>query len=156
MRNLLQALASIVLKLNPSFIMKKFIILSILATIMLSCSTDDDAVSYGFEVLPIESVDIPDEFTLGETYPITVTYNRPSTCHFFRDFYYAKENNERTVAVVNTVIAQNDCEDLTDTETTATFNFQVTSNGSYIFKFWQGKDANDENVFLEIEVPVTN
>lgn len=137
-------------------IMKKFFVLSFLVVLLFSCSTDDDSVAYSFELLPIESVDIPDEFMLGETYPITVTYERPSTCHIFRDFYYVKDNNERTVAVVNTVFEQNDCEDLIDTMLTATFNFQVTSNGSYIFKFWQGKDDNDEDIFLEIEVPVTN
>lgn len=136
--------------------MQKFFVLSFLVALFFSCSVDDDSVSFSVDILPIESVDIPDEFKLGETYPITVTYERPSSCHVFRDFYYAKHNNERTVAVVNTVFEQNDCLDLTDTMLTATFNFQVTSNGSYIFKFWQGKDDNDEDIYLEIEVPVTN
>ncbi|WP_203256696.1 hypothetical protein [Hyunsoonleella ulvae] len=136
--------------------MKKFLILSCLVTLLFSCSLDDDSTNFSVEILPIESVDIPDEFTLGEVYPITVTYERPSNCHAFREFYYARHNNERTVAVVNTVFEQNTCEDLTDETLTATFNFQVTSNGSYIFKFWQGKDDNDEDIFLEIEVPVTN
>ncbi len=136
--------------------MKKFFVLSFLVTLLFSCSVDDNGVDFSFEILPIESVDIPDEFTLGAIYPITVTYERPTSCHLFRDFYYLKENNERTVAVVNTVFEENDCEDLTDEMLTATFDFQVTSNGSYIFKFWQGKDDSDEDIFLEIEVPVTN
>ncbi|PQV49503.1 hypothetical protein CLV33_103136 [Jejuia pallidilutea] len=136
--------------------MKKFFILSLFVTLLFSCSLDDDNTNFNIEILPIESVDIPDEFTLGEVYPITVTYERPSNCHVFREFYYAKHNNERTVAVVNNVFEQNDCVDLTDTTLTATFDFQVTSNGSYIFKFWQGKDENDEDIYLEIEVPVTN
>jgi hypothetical protein len=34
------------------------------------------------------------------------------------------------------------------------FNFQVTSTKPYIFKFWQGKDTEGNNIFLEIEVPV--
>lgn len=136
--------------------MKKFLILSFLATVLFSCSLDDDSVNFSADVLPIESVDIPDEFTLGEVYPITVTYARPTNCHSFREFYYAKHNNERTVAVINTVFERNDCVDLIDETLTATFDFQVTSNGSYIFKFWQGKDDNDDDIFLEIEVPVTN
>lgn len=136
--------------------MKKFLILSCLVTLLFSCSLDNDITSINAEILPIESVDIPDEFTLGEVHSITVTYLKPSSCHSFREFYYAKHNNERTVAVVNNVIEQNTCEDLTDVSVTATIDFQVTSNGSYIFKFWQGKDDNNEDIFLEIEVPVTN
>lgn len=136
--------------------MKKFLILSFVVASLFSCSLDDDSTDFSVEFLPIESVEIPDEFTLGEVYPITVTYERPTSCHFFRKFYYAKHNNERTVAVINNVFERNDCEELTDAMLTATINFQVTSNGSYIFKFWQGKDENDEDIFLEIEVPVTN
>lgn len=136
--------------------MKKFLILSFLVASLFSCSLDDDGTNFSVEFLPIESVDIPDEFTLGEVYPITVTYIRPSSCHAFREFYYAKHNNERTVAVINNVFERNDCEDLTDAMLTATINFQVTSNGSYIFKFWQGKDDDGEDMFMEIEVPVTN
>lgn len=136
--------------------MRKIFILSIVAAVLFSCSLDDDSANFSFEILPIEEVDIPEEFTLGEVYPITVTYERPTNCHSFRDFYYLKENNERTVAIISTVFEQDNCEDLTDASLTATFNFQVTSNGSYIFKFWQGQDENEEDIFLEIEVPVTN
>jgi len=106
------------------------------------------------KVLPVESVDIPDEFELGETYPITVSYLRPSTCHGFKEFYYLKENNERTVAPITYVFDNNDCETLEDNLVEATFNFIVTSNGSYIFKFWQGEDTDGETQYLIIEVPV--
>ena len=41
-----------------------------------------------------------------------------------------------------------------DAEASYTFNFYVTSNGSYIFKFYQGEDTNGQDVFLTIEVPV--
>jgi hypothetical protein len=119
-----------------------------------SCSVDDDSTSFSFEVLPVESVDIPDEFELGETYPITVSYLRPSTCHGFKEFYYLKENNERTVAPITYVFDNNDCETLEDNLVEATFNFIVTSNGSYIFKFWQGEDTDGETQYLIIEVPV--
>ena len=69
----------------------------------MSCSVDNDATEFNLEVLPIDSVDIPTEFTLGETYPITVSYLRPSTCHSFKNFYYYKENNQRTVASITYV-----------------------------------------------------
>lgn len=136
--------------------MKKLIALSLTLFLFVSCSLNDDDQSFSFEILPIESVDIPNEFALGETYPITVSYFKPSSCHAFKEFYYLKENNERTVAAINYVFERNNCEDLTDELVEATFNFIVTSNGSYIFKFWQGEDANGEDQYLIKEVPVVD
>lgn len=122
--------------------------------LFIACSVNDDDVNYSFEILPVESVDIPSEFVLGEVYPITISYFRPSTCYSFNDFYYLKELNERTVAPINYVFDRNDCENLNDELVEATFNFIVTSNGSYLFKFWQGEDSNGESIFLTVEVPV--
>ena len=138
--------------------MKNLLVLCLTLILFASCSVDDDGTNYSLEVLPVESVDIPTEFSLGEVYPITVSYFRPSTCHSFREFYYLKENNERTVAPINYVfeheIEQNGCTNLEDNLVEETFNFIVTSNGSYIFKFWQGEDNNGEDQYLIIEVPV--
>ncbi|WP_445731573.1 hypothetical protein [Mariniflexile sp.] len=137
--------------------MKKLIALSLALILCASCSLDDDNSSnYSFEILPVESVDIPNQFELGKTYPITVTYLKPSTCHVFREFYYSKNLNERTVAPVTYVLENNNCETLDAVSEEATFNFIVTGNGSYIFKFWQGEDANGEDQYLIIEVPVVN
>jgi hypothetical protein len=141
--------------------MKRLIILSLTLILFASCSIKDDGINYNdanysLDILPIESVDMPDTFTLGETYPITVSYLKPSTCYSFKEFYYLKNNNERTVAVINYVTNNNSCTDLQDELVEATFNFVVTSNGSYIFKFWQGTDENDVDQYLTIEVPVTN
>lgn len=134
--------------------MKRLVVFCLTLMLFASCSVDDDSTSFSFEVLPVESVDIPDEFELGETYPITVSYLRPSTCHGFKEFYYLKENNERTVAPITYVFDNDDCETLEDNLVEATFNFIVTSNGSYIFKFWQGEDTDGETQYLIIEVPV--
>ena len=137
--------------------MKKILIYGFTILLFFSCSIDDDSNNYSLEILPVESVDIPDEFELGQTYPITVHYFRPTTCHAFREFYYVKENNIRTVAPINYVFEEdNNCTDLENDLVEATFNFIVTSNGSYIFKFWQGEDTNGEDQYLTIEVPVVN
>jgi hypothetical protein len=134
--------------------MKKLIAYCVLLLALASCSLgDDNAPNYHFEILPIESVDIPDEFTLGETYPITVSYYKPSSCYVFNDFYYTKELNQRTVAVINTVYDDQVCTqamELVD----ATFNFIVTSNLTYVFKFWQGEDDNGNDLYYIVEVPV--
>jgi len=135
--------------------MKKIISLIALFFLFNSC-TPDSGSDYLFEVLKIESVDIPTEFTLGETYPITVHFNRPTSCHHFNGLYYEKDLNIRTIAVESAVEQRSDCQDLSaaDAADEYTFNFYVTSNGSYIFKFWQGKDDQGNNIFLEYEVPV--
>ncbi|WP_158846338.1 hypothetical protein [Algibacter sp. L1A34] len=133
--------------------MKKLLVICLML-ILASCSVDDDSVNYSFEILPVESVDIPTEFVIGETYPITISYLKPSSCHSFREFYYLKNNNERTVAPINYVFEEDNCETLENELVENTFNFNVTGNGSYIFKFWQGEDADGEDQYLIIEVPV--
>ena len=136
---------------------KKIISLLALFFILNSCSPADDT-QYSFKLMPIESVDIPAEFTLGETYPITVHYTVPTSCYYFSSLYYDKDLNIRTIAIENAIAQRNNCQDLiaADGAKTYTFNFYVTSNGSYIFKFYQGKDDQGNNIFLEYEVPVTN
>lgn len=75
--------------------MKRLIILGLSLILFASCSLNDDkGIDYNLDVLPIESVDMPDAFTLGETYPITVSYFKPKTCHAFKEFYYLKNNNK--------------------------------------------------------------
>ena len=137
--------------------MRKIIPLLALFFLFNSCSTGDDT-NYLFELRPIQSVDIPTEFTLGQTYPITVHYTKPTSCYYFSSLYYDKDLNVRTIAVENAVAQKNNCQDLSPAQAVSdyTFNFYVTSNGSYIFKFYQGKDENGVNIFLEYEIPVTN
>lgn len=134
---------------------KKIASLLVLLFLFNSCTPDNDGPHYSFELLKIESVDIPTEFTLGQTYPITVHYKLPTTCHFFNQLYYEKDLNKRTIAVESAVLQSDQCTDTPTATGEYTFNFYVTSNGgSYIFKFYQGKDVNGDSIFLEYEVPV--
>lgn len=134
--------------------MKRLILITLSLLLFASCSLDDKSQEYDLEVLPVESVEMPESFTLGEIYPITVSYLRPTTCNSFNEFYYRKSLNERTVAVIDYKVISNNCKDLSDELVEASFNFIVNSNGSYIFKFWQGVDENNEDKYLTIEVPV--
>lgn len=132
--------------------MKKFVAYILLAIFIFSCSTSDDSSQeYVYEILPVESATLPDQFYLGDTYEITLTYIRPTSCYAFNNIYYLQEANERTIAVVATVITGNNyCETLGE-ETETSFNFKATELGSYIFKFWQGEDN-----YMVVEVPVVN
>lgn len=128
-------------------------ILFVLLTFTLySCSVSDDWLDTYFEIVPVESAILPEEFVLGEIHLIELTYLRPSTCHAYNNIYYVTDSNERTVAVVTKVFDRNNCEEIS-TELEASFNFKPTELGSYIFKFWQGT-IDDEDLYLIIEVPV--
>ncbi|MDI9256157.1 hypothetical protein [Flavobacterium sedimenticola] len=136
--------------------MKRIISLIALVFVFNACSVDDGN-DFLFELLPVESVDIPTEFTMGETYQIKMYYRRPTTCHSFNTIYYDKDLNVRTIAIESAVRQASYCEELTENNLVeCSFNFLVTSNGSYIFKFYQGQDEQGNNIFLQYEVPVTN
>ncbi|RKE98887.1 hypothetical protein [Ichthyenterobacterium magnum] len=131
-----------------------FLCLFIIA-LLSSCSTEVTGPNFYYEILPVETVTIPEEFAYGETYEISLSYLRPSGCHVFNDFYYLSEENQRTVAIVNTVYTDEVCETFTNEEVEVSFNFQVNNMSPYVFKFWQGEDENGNDLYYIVEVPVT-
>ena len=54
----------------------------------------------------------------------------------------------------NYVIEQDDCQPITNITRQEVLKFKPTEVGTYTFKFWQGKDTNGDDIFLEIERPV--
>ncbi len=141
--------------------MKKVLLLGIIITSVLSCSLDNSTEEeFFFEILPIESVTLPSEMRYQESYTINYTYFKPSTCHIFNDLYYLSEGNFRTIAVINTVLNEVNnvvCQPLTDELEERSFTFFCSNNsGSYVFKFWKGKDEIGEDVYTFVEVPIVN
>lgn len=136
--------------------MKKYVLLlGVVISTLTSCNIDDDRASFYLEVLPIESVEMPEEFIFGETHEIFMDYIRPTSCHVFNDFLYQINEQERTVGVLNTVYTDGACEE--DLETvTVSFQFNVTSLDTYVFKFYQGEDEDGVDQYLIIEVPVVD
>lgn len=135
--------------------MKKLIVFFLIGIgIFTSCSIENDnPPNFYVEIMPIQSVDVPESFVHGETYEISVTYNRPNSCYEFNDFIYSIQQNERTVAVVNTVYTDIDCTNLSE-PVTVSFDFVVVSTETYLFKFYQGADSQGQDQYLLIEVPV--
>ena len=133
--------------------MKKILFI-LLLFVMFSCSSDDDNLETRFELIAVESAEVPEEFILGNSYRIDMTYFRKTTCHAYNSIYFRTEGNERTVAVINTVFESNgNCEDL-NTELEAFFHIDVLQPGSYVFKFWKGTDESGEDIYDIVEVPV--
>lgn len=121
---------------------------------LMSCGVDDDFQSFHFEIMPIESVEIPEEFIYGETYEIFMDYVKPTDCYVFTDFLYQIDDQERTVGIWNTVYTESSCMEGPET-VTVSFRFFVTSLETYVFKFYQGEDEEGVDQYLIIEVPVT-
>lgn len=133
---------------------KKFLILFALTVVFNACSLDDDDnLYYSIETLPIKEAIVPAEFEFGSFYDITVTYDLPSSCHFFDQLYYEYEGTSRIVAVNAGVLENTDCED-SITEKEFTFTVRVEQVEDYLFKFWNGKDNSGNDIFIEILVPV--
>ncbi|HIB36181.1 hypothetical protein [Mesonia sp.] len=137
--------------------MKRFILFAISALLLASCSVDDsDNLYVNYELVPVDSVVIPDTLDFGQTYDFEVTYERPTDCHFFEGFDYNQGVNERIIGVVNSVVINGDteCLELEDELVTQTLPFEVIREDYYIFKFWQGVDEEGEYIYLTKEVPV--
>jgi hypothetical protein len=97
---------------------------------------------------------VPQSFTLGQTYEIKLKYKKPSDCHSYQGIYYDKNLNVRTIGIQTAVLESTNCAPLTTEPVEVSFNFLVTNTGSYIFKFYKGEDANGQNIFEEVEIPV--
>ena len=134
--------------------MKKIVLFIVLITSVLSCSVDNDNTTYTYSVLPVEGYVVPTSFTLGETYEIKLKYQKPSSCHIYQGIYYDKDLNTRTIAIQTAVQNNQVCTADVPPISEVSFNFIVNNTGSYIFKFYKGKDANGENIFEEVEIPV--
>lgn len=133
--------------------MKKIVLFLVLITSIMGCSLNDPD-TYSYQILPVESYTIPDSFTLGETYEITLKYQKPTSCHLFQSIYYEKELNTRIVAIQTALKDNQTCSQVLPPLSEVTFNFYVTNTGSYIFKFYKGQDIDGEDVFEEVEIPV--
>lgn len=131
------------------------VILLMLGLSSNSCDLNDDGPNFHFVPIQITEVEIPASFELNEVYEIDVSYLLPDGCTYFEGFDFTKpELTTRTVVVVGAKRTdQVACPEIAQ-EGVATINFEVIYNQPYLFKFWQGEDADGEQQYLEIEVPV--
>ena len=134
--------------------MKKIIALLGIFILSISCSVEDNNTYVHYELLKIDSVILPQDFVLNEENEIQINFIRPTNCHGFDGFYYEKDEFTRTVAVQGYVVEQDNCTTLTSSTSTQTLRFLPTVSGTYLFKFWKGKDVNDVDIFEEISIVV--
>lgn len=119
-----------------------------------ACDIGDDEANYRFVSLITVAVDMPEEFRLNETYEIGVTVLEPNGCTGFEGFDIQPEDTTvRRVVAIGTEQFDMPCtEALSEVETS--FDFICLYPGTYVFRFWTGKNEDGLDEFMEFEVPV--
>ena len=133
--------------------MKKIILLFAGLFLFYACLNNDDQINYGYEILPVDEYTTPLAFTFGEKDTIKVKYTLVNGCYSFDNVYYEYQDTARIVAVRALVVLDENCtENITQKEHEIIVT--VTQKEDYVFKFYKGEDANGENIFEEVVVPV--
>ena len=141
--------------------MKKCIMLGCLLTLIWSCTVDEGSGNnFHFEIMPIANVEVPDTFESGNLNRINYSYYLPTNCHGYNNLYYIENGNQRTIAVVTTVTETFgtglECQPLIDELDDRSFDiFAPPGLNTMILNFWQGEDENGEDIYLTVEVPVS-
>lgn len=137
--------------------MKKIILVITLIISLSACTIDNDNNNYyTYQVLPVESYILPESFTLGQTYNITLKYQRQTACEIFQGIYYSKDLNTRTIAIQTASKSDQACTQELPELSETKFDFKVTNTGSYIFKFFKGKDIEGKDTFEDVEIQVVD
>ncbi len=135
--------------------MKRYTLIILALFAFSACSTDNnDMPNYHFEYVSISSVDIPEEFVLGETYPVTITYELPNSCSEFYSYDYIYSDTSRIIGAIAIVDDSTTACDEMITSESFTINVQASQTETYTFKFWQGQDDQGVDQYLIIDVPV--
>ncbi|PID68873.1 MAG: hypothetical protein CSA39_02635 [Flavobacteriales bacterium] len=135
--------------------MKRVITVVLLTLTLVSCSLDSDNDNIVVVVLPVKSYEVPEFFNYGETHALKVTYDLPDGCHSFYRLYYQQQDTARVVAIEALKNLDATCtEQIIEKE--HEFNVSVSQREDYLFKFWKGKDSNNEDIFEEVTIPVVN
>ena len=134
--------------------MKKVFLLIGVLGLITSCSlNDDEGQQFRFEAVPVQNATLPDTLIYGEQYQIPVSYVPPANCYYFDGFNYQRQDSTRYVAVINRVFENESCDTNTQ-EVEQILNFEVLYTYKYVFKFYQGDDANGDPIYLTKIVPV--
>lgn len=134
--------------------MRKIIFTLSLLFIFSGCSVDDEPTPrLVYELVPIVSTNLPEEFTAGESYDLKFTYQLPTPCHNFTGINVEDINGAYGIGVVAYYDANNECAEVTRTAE-AGIKFIAEEEDFYIFKFWQGRNEQGEDQFLTVEIPV--
>ena len=137
--------------------MKKIFNLSVITLLAgffaVSCDRNDEDEIQNVEAIKIDSVkiaqDTMDVFTI-QTIKTYSTY--PSACDDFFGYDYIRIGLERNVVAYSYKI-NGTCTQATRVGVNG-FNFRPEEKGIYSFKFWNGKDSSNQNIWIEKTIVV--
>ncbi|BAO54761.1 hypothetical protein [Nonlabens marinus] len=134
---------------------KLILMLGLVAASFSSCDIGESEfdTNIQYEIAAVTNVEMPATFKFGEVNDIVVRFNNPSSCHFFSGFDVRPNLNQREVRVILENRNSAECDRLAVPQE-ETLAFTATSNGSYVFKFFSGLDANGQPEYLEYTVDV--
>ncbi|MFY0481777.1 hypothetical protein ACI6PS_04160 [Flavobacterium sp. PLA-1-15] len=142
--------------------MKKIALLLLAVITLGSCSLEEgnNQPTFYYEILPVESFQVPESVAVGRNYEIKMTYKKPSNCHVYEGCYYKTEGYTTIVGIQTYVLDNPECQELENPEPLeVVFDFKVegiqNASQPYVFKFYKGKDVNGNDVFEEVSIPVT-
>ena len=135
--------------------MKKWIIILSMFFALNSCTVGSDS-DREFILLPIEQVEMPASYTVGNISIIKIKYKRPTDCHIFNGFYtnYESSNIYYKVVAVRTVKLDNSNCLPDESMFEVDYEFKPTEAGIYTFRFWLGPDQNGIDQYETHEVEV--
>ena len=133
--------------------MKKALYLFVLTIVLFSCTKKEESSRENLDLLAVTEVTFPTVFQENVVTEIPVKFALPNGCFRFYDFYYRKNDNTRTVAIVAVNSNQDACTQAIVSETQI-LKFKPVLAGTYTFKFYKGKDANGVDEFFEYEAIV--
>lgn len=125
--------------------MKKISIFCLFLFVLASCESDDGSLRA--ELIPILSVQAPDQMIVGQRADFLIQYDRPSSCHGFLRFDVAARDNNRTVGLIAGKIG-NDCQPLDEIPREIIFDVVPNEPGFFSFRFFSGKDNSGEDTFI--------
>lgn len=131
----------------------KVAVVLIFALGLTSCNDDNnyDEIQ-DISRVPIDSVKfVNDTMQVYSTQSIITYSNYTTGCEGFYGHKYEKEDLTRLVSTYK-FKTNGTCE--TSVARGTKINFQPEQKGIYTFKFWQGKDASDSDIWLEKKVVV--
>lgn len=135
--------------------MRKLIFSCFIFVFLTACSADDENSGEVQDLVEVVSVSFPENLVHRSSHQIEVVYRKPTSCHRFLGFDLIQNRNEIRVGVVNNFLTGNEnCRELQNVTATATLNFVAERDDFYIFKFWRGKNAANQDVFLTKEISV--
>jgi hypothetical protein len=127
--------------------MKKIIIVLGFALLLMSCNISDDRGT-SFFASTIDGVTMPSAFKVDSTSQILVRYKRPSDCHIFNGFYHEAEQFTHKIAVRFVKMDYSSCE-ADQTVYEVPFHFKPAASGTYLLRFWNHRDANGMDTYIE-------